>query len=74
MDRQKKTFQHNLTGRECRGDMRGLAGIPWVAGKMPKGYVSDWSVLMRRMGSKPQHWLPSLQNQTQKGIKIIPSY
>ena len=31
LDRQKNQLQHNLTGRECGGDSRRLAGHPQVA-------------------------------------------
>ena len=40
MDRQKKQLHHNMTGRECRADMKGLAGLPWMAANVPERYFS----------------------------------
>ena len=28
MDRQREPLHNSMTGRECRGDVRGLAGLP----------------------------------------------
>ena len=40
-DRQKKQLEHNLTGRECGGDVRGLAGHPQMAAEILEGYLSN---------------------------------
>ena len=40
MDRLKKPLQGNETGRECEGSMKGLAGLPWAAPKVPEGYFT----------------------------------
>ena len=44
-DRQKKPLHCNLTGRECRGDSRGLVGLPHVATEVPEGYFNGWGEL-----------------------------
>ena len=41
MIRQKKQLHNNVTGIECRGDMRGLAGLPRVAAEVPEEYFSS---------------------------------
>ena len=48
MDRQKKTLQHNVTGREWGGDMRGLPVLPWVAVEV--GYYSGQGVPPEKCG------------------------
>ena len=40
MDRQEKTFHHNVTRTEFGGDVRGLAYFPWVAAEVPEGNFS----------------------------------
>ena len=35
----EETAQHNVTGMECRGDMRGLAGVPQAAAEVPEKYL-----------------------------------
>ena len=40
-DRQKKPLHHGETGRECRGGMRGLAGLPQAADEVPEGHFSE---------------------------------
>ena len=37
MDRQKKTFQNNETGRECKGDARELDELPHVVAEVLEG-------------------------------------
>ena len=59
-DGQKKTLQHNMTGRECRGDKRGLAGLPEAAAEVLEGYFSGQAVPLRSVGSNPQAGLSSL--------------
>ena len=43
-DRQKKSLHHKVTGRECRGGVRGWAGLPWVGAKVPEGYFSSQGI------------------------------
>ena len=50
MDRQKKQLQHNMTGRECGGDTRGIAGCPWAAGEVLEGYLSSQEVPPEKRG------------------------
>ena len=45
-DKQKKPLHHNETGRECRGGMRGLAGLSWVAAEVPEGYFSGLGITL----------------------------
>ena len=33
-----------MTGRECGGGTRGLAGLPWKAAEIPDGYLSSWEI------------------------------
>ena len=42
--------------------MEVLAGLPWVAAEVPKGYFSSQDVPLRSVGSKPQAELPSLKH------------
>ena len=49
-------------GRDCRGSARGLAGLPWVAAEVLKGYFSGWGFPLRSMGTKPQARLHSLEH------------
>ena len=53
--------------------MEVLAGLPWVAAEVPKGYFSSQDVPLRSVGSKPQAGLPSLQHQSQKVAQISSS-
>ena len=50
--------------------MEVLAGLPWVAAEVPKGYFSSQDVPLRSVGSKPQAELPSLEHQSQKGTQV----
>ena len=50
MYRQKKQFHHNVTGKECRGDARGLAGLLWAAAEVPEVYFSGWEVPPEKCG------------------------
>ena len=52
-----------MTGVECGGDTRGLAGLPWVAAEVLEGNSVARGF---PVGSKPQAWLTSLQHQSQK--------
>ena len=70
MDRQKKPLYHNVTGRECRGDTRGLAGLPWLAAEVPGGYFRGQGLPLRSVVSKLQAGLPSLQHQNRKITQI----
>ena len=61
----KKPFHHNETGRECKGDMRVLAGLPQVAAEVLEGYFSGWGVPPEKYGVKtpicaPQPTAPEL--------------
>ena len=40
MDRQKKPLHHNKTGRECRGDVSRLAGLPQLAAEILEEYFT----------------------------------
>ena len=65
-DRWRKLRHHNVTGRECRGDARGLAGLPQAAADVPEAYLRGRGFPLRSVGPKPQTGLPSLQHQSQK--------
>ena len=39
-ERQKKILYDHETARECRGCMRGLAGLPWAAAEVVEGYFN----------------------------------
>ena len=41
MDREKNQLQHNGTGRECVGVVRGLTGHPPEAAEVSEGYLSS---------------------------------
>ena len=73
MDKQKKQLQHNVTGRECRRDARGLDGLPQVAAEVLEGYLSGQGEFLRSVRSKPQAGLSSLQHQSSKGTQITSS-
>ena len=62
MAKQKKTLQHDVTGKECGGDARRLARIPQVAAGMSGDISTANSFPLRSVGSKPQAGLPSLQH------------
>ena len=66
MERWKKPHHDNLTGRECGGGARGLAGLPQAGAKVLEGYFSSWGFLLRGMGPKPQAGLPSLHHQNRE--------
>ena len=49
-DRQKKPLHHNVTGREYKGDMRELAGLPQGAAEVLEGYFSGQGVPPKKSG------------------------
>ena len=56
MHRYKKQLQHNVTGMECTGDVRGLAGFPQVTTEVWEEYFSRQRqevFPIRSVGSKP---------------------
>ena len=59
-----------MTGRECRGDVRGLAGLPSVAAEVLEGYFRGWGIPLRSVRSKAWPRLPSLQSQSLKSTQI----
>ena len=73
MNRQKKSLYHNVTGMECGGDAKGLAGLSCVAAEVPEGNFRAGGLPLRSVGSKPQARLPTLQHQSQKGTQITSS-
>ena len=50
MGRQKNQLQHNMTGRECSGNKRGLSGHPQVAAEVLEGYLSSQLVPPEKCG------------------------
>ena len=66
MDRQKKLHHHHVTGRECGGTRRGLAGLPWAAAEVAEGYFSGRGLSPEKCGVQPQAGLPNLQHQNQE--------
>ena len=56
--RQKKPLHHNMTGRQCRGSMKGLAGLLLVAAEVPEEYVSGQGVPPERCGIETTSWAP----------------
>ena len=58
-DRQKKPLHDNVTGRECGGDVRGLAGLPQAAS------VGQWE----RNANRGIHSITSLSQKTRKKLK-----
>ena len=50
MDRQKKTLQYNMIGRENRRDVRGLAEL--VVAEVPEGYFSSPGIPPEEVVSK----------------------
>ena len=45
-----------MTGRESRGGVRGLAGLPWAAAEVPKGYFSIQDVSPEKCGVLTPSW------------------
>ena len=64
-----------MTGRECRGGARRLAGLPWIATEVLERNFSDqgW-IPLRSVESKPKAGLLSLQQQSWKGTQVISSF
>ena len=73
MDRQKKTLQHHMTGRECGRDSEGWLGSHEWQLKFQRGSSVGEGFPLRSVGSKPQSGLPSLQHQSQKGTQKHPA-
>ena len=55
--KQKNQFQH-MTGRECDGDLRGLAGHSQAAAEVPEGYLSSWLDPPEKYGVHTLSWDP----------------
>ena len=62
-----------MIDKECGGDASRLAGPPWVATEVLEGYLSSQLDSLRRVGSKPLVWLPSVQHQSLKSTQITSS-
>ena len=73
MDIQKKILQHNMTGRECRRDTRGLAGLPLVSAEVLEGYFNGWGCSPWEMwGLNPKLGSPALSTRARKEPRYQP--
>ena len=70
MDRQKKPLHHHETSRECRRDVRGVAGLLRVAAEVLEGYFSSQGFPLRSVVFKFQVGIPRLQHQYMREMQI----
>ena len=69
-DRQKKPLHHNLTGRECRGGTRGLAGLPQAAPEVLEGYLAARGLPWEMRGLNHKLHSPAYSTRARKGTQI----
>ena len=70
MDRLKKPLHHNKTDKECKGGVRGLAGLPQVAAKALEGYSQQ---PLEVWGLNPKLGSPAYSTRARKGTQITSS-
>ena len=49
---------NNMTGMECRGDVRGLAGLSHATAEVPEDYFSSQGVPPEKCGVYTPSWAP----------------
>ena len=69
-NRQKKPLQHNVTGRACRGDTRGLTRLPQVAADVPEGYSVVRGFPLQAWGLNPKLGSPAYSTRARDGPSV----
>ena len=66
-------LQHNVTGRECGRDTRGLPGLLQVAAEVLEGYSVAKELPLKVWGVNPKPDSPAYNTRTRKGTQITSS-